>query len=554
MGDFSSNATHTIQALLQAGREDRAIEIVLLAASKIRKAADWLSLKILLETQFHPQLRFGHPILAPLYARALVGCYELSGLEDFLRQALAQHRNNAAISAKLQLEQAFLKIVATAYVAAVKQLNQILPQLLGIDKGLGLARLGMAKSSLGHSDWLLPFIEMRQYLSGRVLGIQLVNEAAQHSQHGDSKKAQDVIQEALPYLVQDTYSYANAQTTLGLTYLKQCSPKALEHFQIAERMTRSKQYQKLHAHIIKCMAAHARVFSDWERALELYKRVIAVASKTASADLAARDEALLNTGRTLRLQGKPHLALGYLEQTLLYYPLGQSGVLVEQAAAYLQLGNIATAKALLQAATQPRAEDKLLKHILSAEALRQQGNLSAMLGELAQVDMTSALAREEATQWQALWEAAAAHGLVVPQPIFVPRKVVVHLQNLGVPKVLWKNQEIHLTPRCLELLALLSWHDGIYPVQDCVIALYGSLEPENLDKFEQVLKGVRKAFALRTVVVRYKKNLQLLNQLLWIDDAKRVLDGKKVQKRGVYLQGQKREWIMKVRSLLETHF
>jgi tetratricopeptide (TPR) repeat protein len=546
------DATQTISHLLLQQRTEQAIEIALRAAHSVRKSQNWVELCAMLELHFLEEQRLYHESLAPLYARTLVGSYELDRLEAFLEKALPIH--SAETRAKLIVEQSFLLYVQTKFLAAQEKLEPILSLLHGIDLGIGLARLGMIRLKL-NNDWKTPFLEMRTYLSGRTLGIQLINEAACYTQIGQTAQAIAILYEALSHLKVDTFNLANLHTSLGLALLRTCHTDAITHFETAERMTRGANYRKLHAHVIKCMAAYYRMRGEWSRAILLYQRCIKVASKPTSQDFAARDEALLNLGRTLRLQGKPIQALDILQDNLEFYPHGLSGVLIERAAAYLQVGMLENARGCLQQATNPKSEDADLKHILMAELHRLDGQPTAMLEELKTVPMNERLAREEAAIWTALFLNAKALGAVVPEPLFRIERHEIHLENLGSQRVLHNGKNIKLAPKAHELLAFLSWNNGSSQIQDCIQNLYnvGLAEiSQSKDRFERVLEKLRASFSIPNVVMRQRNTLSLSAEVIWQDDAKNYLAGMEIPWRGGYLAGIHNNWIDEVAVVLEN--
>lgn len=547
------DAAQTISHLLLHQQTEHAIEIALRAAQSVRKSQHWAELRSMLELHFSDKERLIHASLAPLYARTLVGCYDLDQLERFLEKVLPIH--TATTRAKLVVEQSFLLYVKTKFTEAQEQLEKALPLLQGIDRGIALARLGMSRSMLNLSDWQAPFVEMRSYLTGRTLGIQLLNEAACYTQAGQTQKAMTILYEALPHLKVDTFHFANLHTSLGLTLLRTCQPNAITHFEKAESMTRGVNYRKLHAHIIKCMAAYYRIRGQWSRATLLYQRCIKVATKAASLDLAARDEALLNLGRTLRLQGKPVEALEILQEDLNNYPHGQSGVLTERAAAYLQMGLLENAKSCLHLADAPKGEDAHLKSILEAEFHRLTSNNTAMLKALQTVPMTEKLAREEAGIWTALFTKARELGANTPEPLFEIERHEIHLENLGVQQVLHNGKAVKLPPKAHELLAFLSWHDGSSKIQDCIENLYNvgrTGQRQYQDRFEHVLQNLRAAFSIPNVVTRQHNALQLSTEIIWQDDAKHYLNGINIPWRGIYLAGIHNNWIDEIAIALEN--
>jgi tetratricopeptide (TPR) repeat protein len=547
------DAALTISQLLLEQRIEQAVEIALRASNSVRKAQHWTELCSMLESQFTDKQRLNHVLLAPLYARALVGDYEMQRLETFLEKALAIHTLEAR--AKLIVEQSFLFYVKTQFAKAQEQLETALPFLAGIDLGIALARLGMCRSMLGLDDWQEPFLEMRTHLIGRTLGIQLLNEASCYTRLGQTEKAITILYEALPHLKVDTFHFANLHTSLGLALLRSCHPDAIIHFEMAERMTRGANYRKLHAHIIKCMAAYYQMRGEWSRAILLYQRCIKTASKPISQDFAARDESLLNLGRTLRLQSKPTEALDILQDNLEAYPHGFSGVLIERAAAFLQLGMLSNAQNCLAEAHMPKAEDADLKHILSAELHRLNGNTQAMLEELKAVPMTERLVREEAGIWIALFATVKELGAVVPEPLFQIVRHEIHLGNLGIPQVKHNGSEIKLPPKAHELLAFLSWNNGSSEIQDCIQHLYnvGLTEiGKYKDRFERVLEKLRASFSIPNLVLRQQKTLSLSTEVIWQDDAKNYLAGMNIPWRGMYLAGIHNNWIDEIAITLEN--
>jgi tetratricopeptide (TPR) repeat protein len=548
------DATQTISHLLLRQRTEQAIEIALRASNSIRKSQNWTELCTMLELHFSDQQRLNHVLLAPLYARTLVGSYELNQLEMFLEKALVIH--TAEARAKLVVEQSFLLYVKTHFAQAQEQLETALPLLHGIDLGIALARLGMSRSMLGLSNWQQPFLEMRHYLTGRTLGVQLVNEAGCYTRLGQTEKAIAILYEALPHLSVDTFNFANLHTSLGLALLRTCKPEAITHFQTAERMTRGANYRKLHAHILKCLAAYYRMQGEWSRAILLYQRCIKMASKAVSQDFAARDEALLNLGRTLRLQGKPAEALEILQDDLSAYPHGISGVLIERAAAFLQLGMLENAQHCLHSAANDKAEDAQLKSVLLAELHRLTGNTQAMLAELSAIPITERLAREEAGVWLALFSTAQALGAEIPEPLFQIERHEIKLENLGVQRVIHNGLEIKLAPKAHELLAFLSWHQGSRNIKDCIQSLYnvGLIENSKYkDRFEQILENLRASFSIPNVIVRKHNTLSLSDNIIWQDDAKNYLNGLEIPWRGIYLTGIQNNWIDEIAVILENH-
>ncbi len=546
------DAAQTISQLLLHQQTDQAIEIALQASNSVRKSQHWSELCSILELHFTDKQRLNHILLAPLYARTLVGSYELERLETFLEKALTIHRLEAR--AKLIVEQSFLLYVQAKFLSAQEKLEAVLPFLYGVDLGIGLARLGMIRVKL-NGDWKTPFLEMRNYLNGRMLGIQLVNEAACYTQIGQAEKATTLLYEALPHLKEDIFNLANLHTSIGLALLRSCHWDSITHFDTAERMTRGANYRKLHAHIIKCIAAYYRMRGEWSRAILLYQRCIKVASKPTSQDFAARDEARLNLGRTLRLQGKPTEALEILQDNLEAYPHGLSGVLIERAAAFLQSGMHSNARDCLQLADNPKAEDADLKHILNAELHRLNNNSKAMFETLKAVPMTERLAREEAAIWSALFRSAKELGATIPEPLFQVVRNEIHLENLGSQRVLHNGLEIKLAPKANELLAFLSWHNGSSEIQDCIQNLYNvGLDelPNYKNRFERVLEKLRASFSIPNVVIRNRNTLLLSAEIIWQDDAKNYLAGMDTPWRGGYLAGIHNNWIDEIAITLEN--
>jgi tetratricopeptide (TPR) repeat protein len=363
-----------------------------------------------------------------------------------------------------------------------------LERLPFVEAGLAWRVRGEALATLGEAGWQEAFDEARSRLSGRSRGTCLIEYGNQLERHGDVRQARAVWSEALALLDGDMYYQAWLHHALGISCLRIASPEAEHHFLEMERLSRHRRAAGFRARAWCGLGAIRRALGEFERAESSYRAALAVATE-------AEDElqAHRGLGHTLRLSGRPTLALAALEQAVRCLPNGQGAwVHADLAATHLVLKNPKAARRALERCGTLFGEDAERAAIVRAELARRDGDANTAVTELKRVRFDRLWAREERGCFPELFDLAASMGLGMPEVLPYPSKTMVEVRALGILQVRVNGREVPIKPtgRPGELLVLLLERNGEETVERLLEALYPGLHPWQRRRKGQALWGV----------------------------------------------------------------
>ena len=160
---------------------------------------DWSGILKVLEAIPKGQ-RQASAAIAVLYARALAGSQQFTELLGFVNDALPYQQ--LEYQSRLRSDQAYALLRLQRYQEAHDALRTALPHLMGQELGVALSRLGLVSFSLS-LPWEDCFQQSRGLLSGRMLGLVLLDYGYCLNQSMRGTEARSLYQQALPLFKQD---------------------------------------------------------------------------------------------------------------------------------------------------------------------------------------------------------------------------------------------------------------------------------------------------------------------------------------------------------------
>ncbi len=406
------------------------------------------------------------PELVRLFAQVACRAREAETLKTFLTALEGQHFPD------LQVYRAWLLTFEGRPAAALEVLQEHPNPQSRYETGLHLRLLGETQAALGQprAVWHPCFLAARTHLEGGALGICMLTEGAKLYADGAKSLARRTWAEALPLLRQDVFYSAWWHHNLGLTYLYDGEfAEAERHFLELERFAHKPDARSFRSCAHSGLATARRMLGELERAHSGYTRALKLA-RQGYGDCEDLETALWGVGYTLRLQGRPVEALGYLLEAR--EVRDARWMLPDLAVCALKLGDLEQARSYLLERP-PHLRDRNLHALVTAELARLNGQTDASLEALGTLDFSLVTLSEEVGTFPELFALTAQASLGwVQARTTAPTQVRIQAQ--GTFRLWVDGREVRLKPTGLpaQLLVLLLEHGGRAALGDLTEALF----------------------------------------------------------------------------------
>ncbi|ADY27674.1 tetratricopeptide TPR_2 (plasmid) [Deinococcus proteolyticus MRP] len=481
----------SIQALLELGRVDEALDTVYRATGETRAPAQFAQLLKLLE-QF--------PAAAQAKPQWVRGQLRLLGnlgrLEDLGKQtahwlAAGAGKDWTFLSVFMAWQAAeqgddalSLKYGQAAYAAQQADLTPF-------ERALLLRVLGRVKFRQGQAGWEDHFEQALAEGTGRARVLTLLEYGAILSHTTQTATTIRILSEAQALAAQarDDQLRMNASELLGRAYLRAGEfTEADKHLSTLEKLARRKDNRHLLSYALHCLAIPRRTLGEWVQAEALYSEALKCAGEMGN-EFEQR-QALRGLGHTRRLSGRALGALEVLEQAARVVKedrdTGKSVVNVDIAAALVSLPHLDSAAVLDRLGKAGRLSEEGLQRaeLVRAELDRRQGNAAAALERLAALDRGQLWLREEAHAFPELFALLPAGERPLPLPR--PQRPLVRLEAMGFPKVLVNGRMVSSSALAVVVLAALL-HEGPQLSTDRLTEVLDDGKPRTRRQAEQRL-------------------------------------------------------------------
>ncbi len=523
------DSLNSTRALLHNQQTNLAQEVIQNAIDQIKTSNQWQQIKTIFD-----EFPFLVQSWQDIYCQTLTGIRNTNAILEFTKTMPTDQTTAICL-----LERAWALLQVENYSAAQQILLQVIPHLSSDRLGVAHKRLGLAQFHL-QLNWQNHFEQAASLLSGRLLGLTLIDHAWCAQQSGKLDSANTLLTQALPKLRGDQYHLAWARYNLGEITIRTMNPDAERHYLEAEKLSRQSEAKSFRSRALQGIAKWRRYNQDFTRAEAAYRQAIETAIE--DNDLRA---AYWSLGRTLRLQHRYQEALETLEHARQVQ--ATTGIEIEIAACQLALGRFQDFKSALH---EPYRSIGL---ILRAEFARQNKNGAMALELLAQVDFSSLNAKEEIRIWIDLRTFASLAGIVIPSASQPQQVNTVEVQACGVLQVVVNRSKIALKPtgRIGELLVLLLELGGFAHVEKIIENLYPT-EKEAKNKKSAVwdlVKRLRLALGWKDSILVLGNTIQLETSTNWIYDVSLARDSKTPR---AFLEGVRSDWALDVALELGT--
>ena len=528
-----NDALVSARALLDAERQDRALEILNLVVGQIQSRTDWLKLRVALEQGFEHSQTW-----TLLYCQALTGTRDSTAQIELTNRYLSQQINH--FTSPILLERAWALLQLEQYQQAFDLILNIVPFLTHVALGVAHRRSGLAKFALG-LDWQTDFLQAQTQHTGRTLGLTLIESAGCYQRTNQPDTARDLLTKALPLLRGDAFHLAWARYNLGEIAAMTMNPDAERHYVLSEQLTRRDDARSFRSRAWQGIGKWRRYNQDLLRSEAAYRQAIRFAKE--SDDVRAAHWSL---GRTLRLNHQANEALEMLEIARQIQPINHN-IDIETAACWLSLNRTDSARRILEQQQVPDFEPyKSIYFLLNAELSRLEKLGMQTLKHLEHVRFDSASAREEIGFWQQLHTFAQLAGVEVPN-FQKALANTVQVDACGILQVRVNQIPIVLNPtgRLGELLALLLELDGFAHVETIIEHLYPSENEPNRKKraIWDLIKRLRLALGWHESLKVQGNTIKLDPNTTWHYDATQVRVRR--QKRP-FLEGIRSNWALEI--------
>jgi tetratricopeptide (TPR) repeat protein len=532
------------QTLIHEGRFEDAVQTFQGLFSRIRGFDD-LATMLNLSEQIPSHLRSNDPFIATTHAEVLSRNHAYETLLTFTAEVIDKFDEED--QAKILFARATGLYSIRDYTGACDALKKSLPFLSGESRGRALGRLGLTLFQLDE-PWEFAFVEARNCLTGRNLGLQYLNYGYCLYHCAQFFEAQAVWTEALSLLKRDPYSLAWLHYNLGSSFLRNLEiVEAERHFLEGERLSGNSKSFSMRSSILSGLATVRKARGEWSRAEFTYREAFRVAT-----DSFDRVFALTGLVRTFLLAGHATKANETLELELNAEDANDPNIQIVRALIYLHLGDSARAKRALEAITIPVVGTyQWLERIARAELARRDGHLEQAVQLLEGLPVHTLHAREEVRQWPHLFQLIEAAGQPVPLPLEYVQGMTVRVAALGVLRVTVNDRGVPIVPtgRVGELLVFLLEHGGAASLEVISEALYPEATHERARKSVWMLvKFLRTALGWDGAVIALRAAYQLDPNVTWQYDVREVRTQGTVQG-GVqtdFLAGVYSEWALEV--------
>jgi tetratricopeptide (TPR) repeat protein len=343
---------------------------------------------------------------------------------------------------------------------------------------------------LGLVGWQEAFQVASQRLSGRKLGLCLIEWGVALEQELQHAAARDRWAQAITLFEKDRYYQALIIHNLGLSCARELKLEEAEtYFATLRSLAQHHSVRMFEARAWSGFGLAWRACGEFARAEHAYKN----ATRTAS-EAEDKRQAWVGLGHTYRLAGFPSRALSAIRQALQIDEHRINRVNVDLAAAQYANGDAQAALESLEQTGALRGEDLERQHLLRAEIARVQGDANQALESLQKVRLHSLWAREELQAFPGLGALLKAMQYDIPKPLPRQQRMQVEIQARGGLRVLVNGRKIQLaiTSRAAQVLVLLLEHDQQCSILKLIDILFGE-QPRNLvrAKGKQISKAVR---------------------------------------------------------------
>jgi tetratricopeptide (TPR) repeat protein len=531
----------TIHNLLADGRFETIAEVLARRIQGVRNYAEWLAVQQALEC-LPDSSRLDHPRLAVMYATSLSCTRGVDALLEFGRVALAIHDGHAAELIRSKWAWALSRV--QRHQEAIAEATRALPFLEGADLGFTHKVLAQAKFAL-HEPWENALESARALLTGRALGILMLDEGYFLDSLGHGEAARHIWVEALGLLEPDTYYLAWLRFNLGISSLRDSVGDAERHFLEMQALTRSKVSAGMRARAAQGLGTARCVKGEWVRAESAFRDAIRLAKEPME-----QIDAHWGLAHTLRLANHQEEALEwYAKAAQIAGP--QSWVNVDRALALLEIGQSHEAQKWLAHVGPLRGSDVWRASVLKGELARRTGDLETALELISSIPAISITAREEVERWPKLFSLLQEHGRTVPVPFECIVQTIVKVQALGVLRVEVNGRAVPIKPtgRIGELLVFLLEHDGTQTVERLIDAMFDQTTTADHERKRHAIwdsvKQLRLVLGWPQSVRALGGTYQLDPQVQWHYDARDARERGEVINN--FLEGVYSAWIDEVR-------
>jgi tetratricopeptide (TPR) repeat protein len=533
----------TCEGLLDGRAYKEVAQVVANAIPHLTDRSDW---QVILEifTRIPPRIRLESAEIATIYANALAGTWHVDDLLEFTVQALKIHADSD--SASISLIQSVGLLEKKNFSQVIIVLAEIIPFLTGYERGIALARLGIASFNLG-LPWEKFFLEAQPLLHDRFLGLSLQSYGYCLNEVNRNQEAQIVWFKALSYFKTDFYNLALLHRTLGYSLLQTLNPGAERHFLEGLRIIRNPKAARMRSIILNGLAISRRILGEWDRALFMDQRSLVFAND--DFDRQASHSSML---RCLRLAGRINQAVEELELKSQDFETTPSFLCINQALTWLAFNENDRAEiALERAGLLTMNSDIWLANVARAELARRRGQFTEAVQWLEGNPTHTLHMREEVRQWPELFALAKAAGLPIPEPLEYVQGSTVQVRARGVLHVAVNDRGVAVPPtgRVGELLVFLLEHEGEAPLDVILEAFYpnavGQKERARARKMVwEHANTLRELLGWQDAVIALGGAYQLDPQTTWQYDIREARALKMFN--GEFLAGVYSEWALEV--------
>jgi tetratricopeptide (TPR) repeat protein len=489
----------SLLALLEIGQDLLASRTVKHVMDDVHNQSVWLGLRdVLQETVGLTRLQQEPWVVQ--YAQVLRGCRDVHKILE-----ISEHSRNPLV----RLERAWAFVINEDFVAAEAILRKIIPGLTEIPLGFAYRCQTSIEFQL-ELDWRSTWQHVRSRLSGRALGIALLDEAFQYAQIGEEERSRKSALEAAPLLERDPYYFAWAQHSLGMSYLRD---NLLGQAELAlvesEQLSRQRRAQAFRARAL-CGIGSLRRAQGHLRVAETHYRQ-AVKSAQESDDLM---QALWGVGHCLRLQGNPEKALEQFKRAS-RVKVASNWIEVHRALALLMLERTDEARQALERAGEVHGATVQRSQIARAELLRLQGHESDARATLEEIPFNGLATREESQFFPALFGLLDGTD-VADRHEFVQHQIEVKA-DFTTMCIDGRTVAINPTVNFAQLLAVLLEQGGTIDMETLVKHIWPQATLEQKRKqLWRTVQQLRDALGWQNAVVALKDAYQLDSSASWV--------------------------------------
>jgi tetratricopeptide (TPR) repeat protein len=473
-----TDLSETLKALLATNRHALAVQTVEWFMDRIDDQYGWLELRWVLDQVLEPEWRCAPPWIVP-YARVLSGCYDAKTMLEVGQGSELPFVKLGSVWALIHLGR---------FEQAAMNLKSCWTDLTGTTLGFAFqlqARLEFEQGMGWHETW----VEVRNRLQGRLLGVALLEESKLYARSGDGFRARQIAFEAADLLERDSYHLAWAQHAIGMSYLSENQTAlAADALTEAERLSRKRRAQAFRSRALCGIGALRRAQGDLGLAESQYREAIKHARE--AEDLV---NALWGVGHCERLQHRPEQALEQFRRALRVNGIAD-WIEVHRALSYLMLRRTDDARNAIVRVKTVNAETETYLTVARAEMHRIEGNMDLCREVFNQLPTDSLSVREESRLFHDLFAPCDDDALLTVPPMQTLERRVVEITRHELVAVRINGRDIAIKPtsKAAQLLRMLFENNGRCSVESLLNSLWPELlESERNRKRKQLWQHVR---------------------------------------------------------------